>query len=180
MWRKQKAFPLWGLGHCGYFKKAGNSLPFERQRTVLCSSTWEVNQSTNCGMLSADGVDFPSGLPRVVAWNLWYRYSTVLEAFMYRWRLPQFRTTEQSFRYPECGGIFQCNQGILLVLHTSRSGPFIGQQGTGSVFHQATTQVVIRRGLLSHMHTGMAHYGLALHRTGLIVTPFICSHHGPW
>ena len=54
-------------------------------------------------------------------------------------------------------------KGFLLVLH--RSGPFIGQQGNGSVLHEAATPVVNGRGLLRHMHTGLAHYSPALHRT---------------
>ena len=37
-WRKQKAFPL-------PVEKAGNSLLFQRPRTVLCSPTWDVKQS---------------------------------------------------------------------------------------------------------------------------------------
>ena len=48
-WRKQKAYYLFrGLLHCGYFAKAGNSLAFQRARTVLCSLTYGRWNSLGC------------------------------------------------------------------------------------------------------------------------------------
>ena len=47
-WRKQNAFPLPGTAALWVIKKKhGNSMNLQRPRTVLCSPTWDVKQSTS-------------------------------------------------------------------------------------------------------------------------------------
>ena len=45
----KRRFLFLGLLHCGYFKNSGNSLNLQRPRTVLCSPTWDVKQSSGEG-----------------------------------------------------------------------------------------------------------------------------------
>ena len=42
----KRQFLFRGLLHCGYFEKAGIPCLFQRLRTILCSPTWDVKQST--------------------------------------------------------------------------------------------------------------------------------------